>query len=118
MMQLTDPRLASSRWANTTGTETTVPTSTPSASAGDSSKWWQNSDIWGAIGNSFQGLTDMFGSIFAGAGNKQTDSVADAGAAYIVPNQTQQNSNKTWLWIVGAVTLVAVAFILFRRFKK
>lgn len=114
MILFTDPRSVSSRWANTTGTETAVSTGT----ATDTTKWWQNSDMWGAIGNSFKGLTDMFGSIFAGAGNKQTDSVADAGANYIVPNQTPQKSNKTWLWIVGAVALVAVAFILFRKFKK
>ena len=114
MILLKDPRLVSSRWANTTGTETAVPTGTDAGTT----KWWQNSDIWGAIGNSFQGLTDMFGSIFAGAGNKQTDTVSNAGANYIVPNQNQQKSNTAWLWIIGVVALVAVAFILFRRFKK
>lgn len=112
MILFTDPRV-SSRWANTTGTETAVPTGTDAGTT----KWWQNSDMWGAIGQSFSGLTDMFGSIFSGAGNKQTDTVSNAGANYIVP-QTQQKSNKTWLWIVGAVALVAVAFIAFRKFKK
>ena len=114
MIQLTDPRLVGARWANADGAETAVSAGTSASTT----KWWQNSEMWSAIGNSFQGLTDMFGNIFAGAGNKQTDTVTDAGAAYIVPNQTQQNSNKTWLWIVGAVALVAVAFILFKKFKK
>ncbi|MDE6493306.1 MAG: hypothetical protein K2L50_01830 [Bacteroidales bacterium] len=113
MVQLTDPRLTEARWANTTGTETTVSTGTDTGTT----KWWQNSDIWGAIGNSFQGLTDMFGSIFAGAGNKQTDTVANAGANYIVPSQNQQKSNTAWLWIVGVVALVLVVFILFKKFK-
>lgn len=116
MILLMDPRSVSSRWANTTGTETAVTTAGTGASG--TGKVWQNSDFWNAVGNSFKGLTDMFGNIFAGAGSKQTDTVSDAGAAYIVPNQNQQKSSMTWLWIVGVVALVAVVFIALRKFKK
>lgn len=122
MIQLIDPRRVGSRWANATGSDLVGPTvpdnvaDVVNGSGGDTAKWWQNSDIWNAIGTSMSGLTDMFGNIFGGAGNKQTDTVANAGANYIVP--VQQKSNNTWLWIVLGVALLAVAVVLLRKFKK
>ncbi len=123
MIQLIDPRSVGFRWANATGSDLVGPTipgnvaDIVNGSGTGTAKWWQNSDIWNAIGTSMSGLTDMFGNIFGGAGNKQTDTVSNAGANYIVPNQNQK-SNNTWLWIVGVVLLLAVAAILLRKFKK
>lgn len=122
MIQLIDPRRVGSRWANATGSGLVGPTipdnvaDVVNGNSGGGAKWWQNSDIWNAISTSMSGLTDMFGNIFGGAGNKQTDTVANAGANYIVP--VQQKSNNTWLWIVGGVALLAVAVVLLRKFKK
>lgn len=125
MIQLIDPRRVGSRWANATGSDLVGPTvpgnvaDIVSGSSGGSSTGSQlvnNSDFWNTIGTSISSLTDMFGNIFAGAGNKQTDTVANAGANYIVP--VQQKSNNTWLWIVLGVALLAVTVVLLRKFKK
>ncbi len=115
MILLKDPRLCSGRFANADGgADASTPASTGSDGGGN---WWQNSEMWSAIGSSFRGLTDMFGSIFSGAGNKQTDTVSNAGAAYIVPNQNAKKNN-TWIWLVGVAVVAVVAVVLLRKFKK
>lgn len=112
MLQIIDPRLCSRRFANADGG---AEVSTTSGSDGGS-KWWQNSEMWSAIGSSFSSLTDMFGSIFSGAGSK-TDTVSNAGAAYIVPSQNTKKNN-TWIWLVGVAVVAVVAVVLLRKFKK
>ena len=105
MIQIIDPRRGNERFANIAGSE--------------SGGLANNSEFWGAVGGAFSSLADMFGNIFAGAGNKnnnQQDTVSNAGATYIPPST--QSKNYTWLWIVGTVGLIVLAVILLRKFKK
>lgn len=63
-------------------------------------------NVTSIIGSVSQGLSSVFGSLTM---NKQYEMQQQQ------QQQQQKQSNKTWLWIVGGLVLVVVAFVILKR---
>lgn len=117
-------KLPGGRFANLDGDDSFIGPPEPTwdlSGTGGGNNGWDGSTIAGLVSSVVGSLSDMFGSIFGGAGNKQgdtdTSTVEGAGTVYL-PQNTKKSSSSAWIWILLAVVAAVVVLLFLRKQKK